>query len=113
MHLHGHDFWILGQGTGTFDGSTAELNLTNPPRRDVVQLYGQGYIVIAFKTDNPGIWLMHCHIAWHTSEGLAVQVLERESEILDLLDADTLNSTCAAWDTYQGSDEIVQDDSGI
>ncbi|RWA08985.1 hypothetical protein EKO27_g6120 [Xylaria grammica] len=113
LHLHGHDFWILGQGTGTFNGSTAELNLTNPPRRDVVQLYGQGYVVIAFKTDNPGVWLMHCHIAWHTSEGLAVQVLERESELLDLLDGDALNSTCAAWDTYQTSDEIVQDDSGI
>ncbi|KAI1355572.1 putative extracellular dihydrogeodin oxidase/laccase [Xylaria sp. FL0043] len=113
MHLHGHDFWILGQGTGTFDGSTADLTLTNPPRRDVVQLPGQGYTVIAFKTDNPGVWLMHCHIAWHTSEGLAVQVLERESEIADLLDGDTLNSTCAAWDTYQTADDVVQDDSGI
>jgi hypothetical protein len=55
MHLHGHDFWILGQGTGTFDGTTADLTLTNPPRRDVVQLPGQGYTVIAFKTDNPGV----------------------------------------------------------
>ncbi|KAI1426996.1 putative extracellular dihydrogeodin oxidase/laccase [Xylaria sp. FL1777] len=113
MHLHGHDFSILGQGTGTFDGSTADLTLTNPPRRDVVQLPGQGYAVIAFKTDNPGVWLMHCHIAWHTSEGLAVQVLERESEIADLLDGDSLNSTCTAWDTYQTEDNIVQDDSGL
>lgn len=55
MHLHGHDFWILGQGTGTYDGTTADLTLTNPPRRDVVQLPGQGYTVIAFKTDNPGV----------------------------------------------------------
>ncbi|GAP90347.1 putative multicopper oxidase [Rosellinia necatrix] len=113
MHLHGHDFWILGQGTGTFDGSTANLTLTNPPRRDVVQLYGQGYVVIAFKTDNPGVWLMHCHIAWHTSEGLAVQVIERESELLDLIDEDALNSTCTAWNTYQTSENLIQDDSGI
>lgn len=55
MHLHGHDFWILGQGTGTYDESTANLTLTNPPRRDVIQLEGQGYVVIAFKTDNPGV----------------------------------------------------------
>ncbi|KAI1310840.1 putative extracellular dihydrogeodin oxidase/laccase [Xylaria venustula] len=113
LHLHGHDFWILGQGTGTFDGTTADLTLTNPPRRDVVQLPGQGYAVIAFKTDNPGVWLMHCHIAWHTSEGLAIQILERESEIADLLDGDTLNSTCTAWDTYQSDDDVAQDDSGI
>lgn len=36
-----------------------------------------GWLVLAFETDNPGAWLMHCHIAWHVSEGLAVQFLER------------------------------------
>lgn len=56
---------------------------------------------------------MHCHIAWHTSEGLAVQVLERESEIAALLDSDALTSTCDAWDTYAAADDIVQDDAGI
>ncbi|KAH8649787.1 putative extracellular dihydrogeodin oxidase/laccase [Xylariales sp. PMI_506] len=113
MHLHGHDFWILGQGTGTYDSTTADLSFTNPPRRDVVQLPGAGYVVIAFKTDNPGAWLMHCHIAWHTSEGLAIQILERESEFVSLIDADVLNSTCAAWDAYVSADDIVQDDSGV
>ncbi|KAI4602002.1 hypothetical protein KJ359_010868 [Pestalotiopsis sp. 9143b] len=113
MHLHGHDFWILGQGLGTYDADTANLTYTNPPRRDVVQLPGAGYVVIAFYTDNPGVWLMHCHIAWHTSEGLAVQVLERESEIGALIDADVMNSTCAAWDDYTAEDDIIQDDSGI
>ncbi|KAK6198278.1 hypothetical protein LQW54_010427 [Pestalotiopsis sp. IQ-011] len=113
MHLHGHDFWILGQGLGTYDADTANLTYTNPPRRDVVQLPGAGYVVIAFYTDNPGVWLMHCHIAWHTSEGLAVQVLERESEISALIDADVMNSTCAAWGDYTAEDDIIQDDSGI
>lgn len=55
MHLHGHDFWVLGQGTGTYDSTTASLTLTNAPRRDVVQLPGAGYVVIAFYTDNPGV----------------------------------------------------------
>lgn len=31
-------------------------------RRDVASLPGGGYLVLAFKTDNPGSWLMHCHI---------------------------------------------------
>lgn len=56
---------------------------------------------------------MHCHIAWHTSEGLAVQVLERESEIPGLIDADILSSTCAAWNDYTADDNLVQEDSGI
>ncbi|CZR67928.1 related to laccase precursor [Phialocephala subalpina] len=99
IHLHGHDFYILAQGDGTFSNDTT-LNLTNPPRRDVAMLPGAGYLVIAFVTDNPGAWLMHCHIGWHTDEGLALQILERKSEIPALIDTDVLNSTCAAWDAY-------------
>lgn len=56
---------------------------------------------------------MHCHIAWHTTEGLAIQILERESEISALLDSSTLNSTCTSWDSYESEDDIVQTDSGI
>lgn len=58
---------------------------------------------------------MHCHIAWHTSEGLAVQIIEREDEFVDLLDLDLLNSTCAAWETYAAASvyDYEQTDSGI
>ncbi|TVY82302.1 Laccase-2 [Lachnellula suecica] len=109
MHLHGHDFWVLGQGTGTYNSSTVALSLTNTPRRDVVLLPGAGYVVIAFYTDNPGAWLMHCHIAWHTTEGLAIQLLERESEFVALMDTTALNSTCAAWDAYTPTSAEDQD----
>ena len=46
----------------------------------MVLLPNQGFVVIAFKTDNPGNWLMHCHIADHASFGLAAQILERQGE---------------------------------
>lgn len=61
-----------------FDPKTVKLNLANPPRRDVVLLPNNGYVVIAFKADNPGSWLIHCHIAAHASFGLASQILERQ-----------------------------------
>lgn len=51
------------------------------------------------------------HIAWHTSEGFAVQFLERESEIT--YDDDVLNSTCASWTAYAEAEDLVQNDSGI
>lgn len=74
MHLHGHDFALLRQSDKNFYndseiGHIGEgLNLTadklncdnpmlkcdNPPRRDVVLLPATGYVVIAFKADNPG-----------------------------------------------------------
>lgn len=72
-----------------------------------------GYLAIAFKTDNPGAWLMHCHIGWHTSEGFALQFVERESEIADLLDYDSLSDNCDAWSTYETADSVEQEDSGI
>lgn len=56
IHLHGHDFFILAaEESATFDSSVT-LNLNNPPRRDVANLPASGYLVIAFKTDNPGVW---------------------------------------------------------
>ncbi|KAF2661805.1 multicopper oxidase [Lophiostoma macrostomum CBS 122681] len=113
IHLHGHDFYILASsGSATYDSSVT-LNLDNPPRRDVANLPAAGYLVIAFKTDNPGTWLMHCHIGWHTSEGLALQFVERESEIAALVNADTANATCAAWNSWASDIGIEEEDSGV
>ncbi|KAJ5618562.1 extracellular dihydrogeodin oxidase/laccase [Penicillium herquei] len=112
MHLHGHDFWVLDSGYGNFDLSMkSQLTLVNAPRRDVVMLPASGYVVIAMKTVNPGAWLMHCHIAWHTSEGFAIQLLERESEIQ--INDEALNSTCKGWQNYAVDDDVVQHDSGV
>jgi hypothetical protein len=112
--MHGHDFYILAQDVGTFDLDTVELNLVNPLRRDVASLPGGGYLVLGFKTDNPGLWLMHCHIAWHTSEGFALQFVERESEIVGTMtEPETFLDTCAAWDSYYPSSMWPEDDSGI
>jgi FtsP/CotA-like multicopper oxidase with cupredoxin domain len=59
MHLHGHDFWLLQAGYGNFDSSMVDsLTLVNAPRRDVVMLPASGYIVIALKTNNPGVSLL-------------------------------------------------------
>lgn len=56
MHLHGHDFWVLGSGYGNFDSTqTNALQLVNAPRRDVAMMPASGYLVIAFKTNNPGV----------------------------------------------------------
>lgn len=113
IHLHGHDFWVLGTGSGTYDSTTTTLATTNTPRRDVVMLPENGWTAIAFITDNPGAWVIHCHIAWHADEGFAMQLIERESEIPALQDIDAINATCANWDSYVEANDIVQDDSGI
>ncbi|KAK7710263.1 hypothetical protein SLS64_005847 [Diaporthe eres] len=113
IHLHGFDFFVLAQGSGTYTSGTTTLNLDNPPRRDTAMLPSSGYLVLAFETDNPGAWLMHCHIGWHTSEGFAMQWVVRQDEVTDLIDYDSLESTCDAWDTYAAEYSVTEDDSGV
>ncbi|KAK4107642.1 multicopper oxidase [Canariomyces notabilis] len=113
IHLHGHDFFILAQGSGTYDSSTVTLETDNPPRRDTAMLPSQGYLVMAWETDNPGVWLMHCHIGWHTSEGFALQFIERKSEIASIVSTSTLEDICTKWEEFQGDYSIEQEDSGV
>ncbi|CAI6317592.1 unnamed protein product [Periconia digitata] len=112
IHLHGHDFFVVAQGSGSYSSSTT-LNLDNPPRRDTAMLPSAGHLVLAFETDNPGAWLMHCHIGWHTSEGFAMQFVERASEISALIDQSSLEENCAAWVSHSETYSIEQDDSGV
>ncbi|KAF7585885.1 hypothetical protein BBP40_009936 [Aspergillus hancockii] len=112
IHLHGHDFIVLSPGSGTY--AAGDITTNNPPRRDTAMLPANGHLVNGFKTDNPGAWLMHCHIGWHTEEGFAIQFVERYSEIRDLVDYDSLPENCQNWETYQsGKAFAIEDDSGV
>jgi len=112
LHIHGHDVSVLGTGTGTFTSDLISgLNFDNPTRRDTVMLQGSagpgnpaGYTVIGFETDNPGSWLMHCHIAWHVDGGLALQFVERPDDITTdtYVDADFENE-CSALAAYESA----------
>ncbi|BCS27040.1 uncharacterized protein APUU_60088A [Aspergillus puulaauensis] len=110
IHLHGHDFFILAQGLNPWDGT---VNTDNPPRRDTAVLPGNGYLVMAWETDNPGAWLMHCHIGWHTTEGFALQFVERYDEIKGIIDQHQLEETCNLWNGYDEEYDIEQHDSGV
>jgi Multicopper oxidase len=118
IHMHGHDFAILGRGFDAYNEETDPLTFTydNPPRRDVALLPVDGWLAVAFRSDNPGVWLVHCHIAWHASSGLALQMLERQSEIVKMIGPERLDATkktCAGWDTWLADGEqINQEDSG-
>ncbi|WPH00920.1 multicopper oxidase [Acrodontium crateriforme] len=80
IHLHGHDFYILGTGQGQYtNANSGALNYINPTRRDTAILPGGEWLALVFQTDNPGAWVMHCHIAWHADEGFAVHFLETVS----------------------------------
>jgi iron transport multicopper oxidase len=59
FHIHGHVFGVLAKGEGDFDNTLNSTYLQNPIRRDTVTIPGEGYAVIQFEANNPGVWFMH------------------------------------------------------
>ncbi|KAK4186311.1 putative laccase precursor [Podospora australis] len=128
VHLHGHDILILGASPALaspinpanrlrpYNPSVDGPNLrgTNPTRRDTTMLPAWGWLVLAYRTNNPGAWLMHCHIAWHVSQGFSVQFLEQLSAIPSTMNLNELTGNCNNWDGYYPANaQFLQDDSGI
>ena len=47
-------------------------NLKNPILKDTVSVPDAGFTLIRFLADNPGFWLFHCHMLWHSHIGMAL-----------------------------------------
>ncbi|KAG2096667.1 laccase [Suillus cothurnatus] len=76
FHLHGHSFVVVRSA-----GSSG-YNYVDPVVRDTVSAGSFGdYATIRFITDNPGPWLLHCHIDWHLYEGLALVFAEAPEDV--------------------------------
>lgn len=76
---------------------------------------GAGFVVGAFKAENPGAWLMHCHIGWHSAMGFAAQVVELVDQIPQTWDDGgcELKDMCAAWSAWADARGLVAGDSGV
>ena len=61
MHIHGHSLWIL-----TRNGAP----VSHRQLADTVLLAPRDVITCAFVADNPGDWMLHCHVADHQMAGL-------------------------------------------
>ncbi|KHN24985.1 Laccase-17 [Glycine soja] len=72
LHLHGFNFFVVGQGFGNYDPKKdpENFNLVDPIERNTVGVPSGGWVAIRFLADNPGVWFMHCHLEVHTSWGL-------------------------------------------
>lgn len=61
MHVHGHHFKIL---------SRQREELVKDAWRDTFLIDGDETVEIAFVADNPGKWLLHCHMLEHAAGGM-------------------------------------------
>jgi FtsP/CotA-like multicopper oxidase with cupredoxin domain len=67
MHLHGHSFAVLTRNGQALTGSPVVLDT-------VAVGPGESY-EIAFRADNPGLWMEHCHILGHAAKGMSIMVV--------------------------------------
>jgi multicopper oxidase len=134
MHLHGHEFQVLAEGFGSWDGTIT--NPSNPMRRDVQFLQpasptaGRSFTVLQVTLDNPTINIFHCHLyvflyrgllflhltsyrAWHVSGGLYVAFLERPDLIPQHQIPDSVTDSCEKWNAFTKTNVPDQIDSGV
>ena len=101
IHIHGHNFAVVAQGLAKYDPQSGakihdnpaifcmdelcknpvwagapKLNLVNPPVKDTVLVPPGGFVVVRIRSDNPGHWLLHCHILSDQLDGMTVLVEE-------------------------------------
>ncbi|KAI5675043.1 hypothetical protein M9H77_05993 [Catharanthus roseus] len=77
IHLHGFNFFVIGNGLGNFDPQkdSKNFNLVDPVERNTIGVPSGGWVAIRFRADNPGVWFMHCHLEVHTTWGLKMAFL--------------------------------------
>ncbi|KAL0797927.1 hypothetical protein Bca101_053101 [Brassica carinata] len=83
LHVHGHNFFVVGRGFGNFDEEKdpAKYNLVDPPERNTVAVPTGGWAAIRINADNPGVWFIHCHLEQHTSWGLAMGFIVKDGPL--------------------------------
>lgn len=62
MHIHGHHFRVIDRSDSTVDEGR--------PWRDTFMIGQEQTTKIAFVADNPGKWLLHCHMLEHAAAGM-------------------------------------------
>jgi iron transport multicopper oxidase len=89
FHLHGHTFQVITRSSsdaGFYNPSNTSTPSSTPMRRDTILVRPNGHLVLRFRSDNPGIWLFHCHIEWHVASGLIATMIEAPLAIQEQLE---------------------------
>ena len=65
-------------GEGDYNASEHSNRLkTNVVLRDTTRFESNSWLVLRYFADNPGVWLLHCHVSWHIP-GMAAVIVEGE-----------------------------------
>ena len=117
IQVHGHNAYFLATGNGTWDGTVTNPN--NPLRRDTHLLTTTldpkepSYLVMQIDVGNYGIWPLHCHVAWHISQGLGINILELPLAVEHNPVPYSIAQACRSWAKWTKTSIPDQIDSGL
>ena len=104
-HMHGHSFWVVGQGSGVWsEEDVSSYNLVNPLLRDTINQWPLGWSAIRLPMTNPGAWFFHCHIAPHLMTGMASVIVVQP----DLIERNTENVQVCSGSDSMGYVELAE-----
>ena len=70
IHLHGHHFRELSRSRLSDNAPTKATEYGPDAWRDTVLMQADEKVEIAFVADNPGKWMLHCHMLEHQAAGM-------------------------------------------
>ncbi|KAK0615604.1 laccase-like protein [Bombardia bombarda] len=84
FHAHSKHYYDIGSGDGIYDADANNAKIEQlgyrPVKRDTTMLYryqdhvtpgdADGWRAWRIRVDNPGVWLIHCHILGHMMMGM-------------------------------------------
>jgi len=87
LHKHGNKFWVIGRGLGEWNWTTTAdaveahpefFNLETPAIKDtaITEFIGAMWVVIRYHSNNPGPWLLHCHVETHLAGGMGIAIMD-------------------------------------
>ena len=96
IHLHGTAFALMGIERLKTSVTTNEIvemdnkgllrrNFHRPIIKDTVTVPVGGYTILRFRADNPGTWMVHCHIEFHAEIGMAFLLKMYDYIIISIL----------------------------
>lgn len=93
IHKHGNKMYLLGMGYGAWTWPSVEeaaaeqpelFNLVDPPLKDSFSSLKLGigdaattsWLAMRYYSDNPGPWLLHCHVLGHLVGGMQAVLMD-------------------------------------
>ncbi|GFR76640.1 laccase-4-like, partial [Elysia marginata] len=119
MHLHGFKFRAVALDKLNTSTSVQEVkalderggitrSTSRAPYKDTITVPDGGYVVLRFRADNPGMWLLHCHIEYHVDIGMGLMIQVGDKS--EFPKPPKNFPKCGSWNFEAGDDEDDDDD---